>query len=157
MLQAAIVGLGKWGQNLVRSVQGQSNEITFVAGVVRDPAKTQPFADQYGFPLHHDMAPVLSNASIDAVVLATPHTTHADLIRRAAQAGKHVYTEKPFALSLEAAVDSVRVCAENGVTLAVGYNWRFQPALRHIRQMLNDGTLGKLLHIEGNFCGPSVY
>jgi len=43
------------------------------------------------------------------------------------------------------------------VTLAVGYNWRFQPALREIRAMLDDGRLGKLLHLEGNFCGPSVY
>jgi hypothetical protein len=43
------------------------------------------------------------------------------------------------------------------VTLAVGYNWRFQPALQEVRKMLDDGSLGKLLHIEGNFCGPSVY
>jgi predicted dehydrogenase len=51
----------------------------------------------------------------------------------------------------------VRACAERKVTLAVGYNWRFQPALREIRRMLDDGRLGRLLHIEGNFCGPSAY
>ena len=43
------------------------------------------------------------------------------------------------------------------MTLGVGYNWRFQPALQEIRRMLDDGRLGRLLHIEGNFCGPSVY
>jgi predicted dehydrogenase len=52
---------------------------------------------------------------------------------------------------------AVAACAERGVTLAVGYNWRFQPALREIRRMLEHGRLGKLLHIEGNFCGPSAY
>jgi len=48
-------------------------------------------------------------------------------------------------------------CAQHGVTLAVGFNWRFQPALQEIRRMLEDGRLGRLLHIEGNFCGPSAY
>ena len=48
-------------------------------------------------------------------------------------------------------------CLERGVTFAVGYNWRFQPALQEIRRMLDDGRLGKVLHIEGNFCGPSNY
>ena len=51
----------------------------------------------------------------------------------------------------------MQACAEHKVTLAVGYNWRFQPALQEIARMLADGRLGKLLHIEGNFCGPSVY
>src|SRR6266851_5582316 len=51
----------------------------------------------------------------------------------------------------------VRACAENKVTLAIGYNWRFQPALKEIKSMLGDGRLGKLLHMEGNFCGPGVY
>ena len=51
----------------------------------------------------------------------------------------------------------MQACAEHKVTLAVGYNWRFQPALQEIARMLADGRLGKLLHIEGNFCGPSAY
>ena len=50
-----------------------------------------------------------------------------------------------------------RAAEKAGVTLAVGYNWRFQPALKEMRRMLDDGSLGKLLHLEGNFCGPSVY
>ena len=51
----------------------------------------------------------------------------------------------------------MQACADNKVTLAVGFNWRFQPALQEIKCMLDSGRLGKLLHIEGNFCGPSVY
>jgi predicted dehydrogenase len=68
-----------------------------------------------------------------------------------------VFTEKPLALTHASARAAVRACAKAGVTLAVGYNWRFQPALHEIRRMLEDGRLGKLLHLEGNFCGPSVY
>ena len=60
-------------------------------------------------------------------------------------------------MSREHARAALRACATNKVTLAVGFNWRFQPALQEVKRMLDDGRLGKLLHIEGNFCGPSVY
>lgn len=157
MINAAIVGLGRWGQNLVNSVQGKSDGIRFVAGVLRHPEKAKDFAAKHGFPLYADYRKVLADPDIDAIVLATPHTAHAAQIIAAARAGKHVFTEKPFTLTTLSAQSAMRACAENKVTLAVGYNWRFQPALQEIRAMLADGRLGKLLHIEGNFCGPSAY
>ena len=91
------------------------------------------------------------------MVLATPHTRHAEQIVAAAKAGKHVFTEKPLALTAKSAAAALRACARARVTLGVGYNWRFQPALQEIKGMLADGRLGKLLHVEGNFCGPSAY
>jgi len=158
VIRAAIVGLGRWGQNLVASVQGKSDAIRFTAGATRTPEKSRGFADRHGFPLHDRYEKVLADPAIDAVVLATPHSLHAGQIIAAAAAGKHVFVEKPFALSLREAEAAVRACAENKLTLAIGYNWRFQPALQEIKRMLgDDGRLGKLLHIEGNFCGPSVY
>ena len=157
MIRAAIVGLGRWGQNLVASVQGKSDAIRFTAGATRTAAKASGFADEHGFPLRESYGQLLADPEIDAVVLATPHTLHAAQIIAAAKAHKHVFAEKPFALSLRDAKAAVRACAENKVTLAVGYNWRFQPALREMRSALGDGPLGKLLHVEGNFCGPSVY
>ena len=75
----------------------------------------------------------------------------------AARAGKHVFTDKPFALTRASAEAAVRACADAKRVLAVGFNWRYQPALREIRRMVHDGRLGRLLHIEGNFNGPSVY
>jgi len=157
VIRAAIVGLGSWGQNLVASVQGKSDAIRFVAGATRTPEKAQGFADEHGFPLHGRYEKLLADPAIDAVVLATPHSFHAEQIIAAAKAHKHVFTEKPLALALRDARAAVRACAEGKVTLAIGYNWRFQPALMEIKSMLGDGRLGKLLHMEGNFCGPSVY
>jgi predicted dehydrogenase len=157
MINAAIVGLGRWGQNLVNSVQGKSDAIRFVAGATRTVAKAEAYARQQGFPLHGSYKAVLADPKVDAVVLATPHTQHAEQVIAAARAGKHVFTEKPLALTAKSAAAAVRACAKARVTLAVGYNWRFQPALQEIRRMLEDGRLGKLLHVEGNFCGPSVY
>jgi predicted dehydrogenase len=157
VINAAIVGLGRWGQNLVNSVQGKSDKIRFVAGVLRHPEKARDYAARQGFPLYDRLEAVLAEPKIDAVVLATPHTAHAKQIVAAANAGKHVFTEKPFTLTRADAVRALRACADNDVTLAVGFNWRFQPALQEIRRMLQDGRLGRLLHIEGNFCGPSTY
>jgi predicted dehydrogenase len=156
MINAAIVGLGRWGRHLVDSVQGKSDKIRFVAGMLRHPEKVHDYAQKQGLALYDDYREALADPGIDAVVLATPHTLHAEQIIAAARAGKHVFTEKPFTLTTKSAQEAVRACARNKVTLAVGYNWRFQPALQEIRNMLEDGRLGKLLHIEGNFCGPSA-
>jgi predicted dehydrogenase len=157
MIRAAIIGLGRWGRNLVNSVQGRSDAIRFVAGAVRDVAKSEAYARETGFTLYDSYGKALADSNVDAVVLATPHTRHAEQILAAAKAGKHVFTEKPLALTANSAAAVLRACAKARVTLAVGYNWRFQPALQEIRAMLADGRLGKLLHVEGNFCGPSAY
>jgi len=157
MIRAAIIGLGRWGQNLVNSVQGKSDAIRFVAGAVRTPAKAGAYAREKGFLLYDSYEKALADPKVDAVVLATPHTQHAEQVLAAAKARKHVFTEKPLALTAKSAQAAVRACAKSGVTLAVGYNWRFQPALQEIKRMLEDGRLGKLIHMEGNFCGPSAY
>jgi len=157
MLRAAIIGLGTWGQHLVRSVQGASPVIQFVAAATRTPEKARGFAQEHGLRMLPRYEDALADPDIDAVVLATPHTQHTDQIVAAAEAGKHVFTEKPLGVDAASAERAARACAEKGVTLGVGYNWRFQPALQAIRRMIEDGTLGRVLHLEGNFCGPSVY
>ena len=156
-LRAAIIGLGNWGQNLVRSVHGHDDVIRFSAGATRTPDRARAFAQEHCIPMHESYEAALADPAVQAVVLATPHSMHATQIIAAARAGKHVFCEKPLGLSSEASEAAVRACAEHGVTLAVGYNWRFQPALREIRRMFQDGRLGKLMHIEGNFNGPSAY
>ena len=156
-VRAAIIGMGNWGLNLVNNVQGKSDVIRFVAGATRTPARAEEFSRKHGIPIQPSFEAVLADPSIDAVVLATPHSMHTEQIVAAARAGKHVFTEKPLGLTTADSAAAVQACAEHKVTLAVGYNWRFQPALREIARMLADGRLGKLLHIEGNFCGPSVY
>ena len=157
MLNAAIVGLGRWGQNLVNSIQGKSDKIRITLGVLRHPENARVYAAAQGFPLVDSLDKALADSKIDAIILATPHTAHAEQIIACAKAGKPVFTEKPFTLTSESAKAALRACADTKVTLAVGYNWRFQPALIEIKRALNDGRLGKLLHMEGNFNGPSVY
>ena len=157
MIRAAIVGMGNWGQNLVKSVQGKSSVIGFTTGTTRTPEKATAFAAKHALRMLAGYDEVLRDPDVDAVVLATPHSMHTEQIVAAAQAGKHVFTEKPLGLTAESSARAVGTCATHGVTLAVGYNWRFQPALQEIKRMLDDGRLGRLMHVEGNFCGPSAY
>src|SRR3954468_16977609 len=157
MIRAAIVGIGTWGQNLVKSVQGKSERIRFVAGATGTPKKVAAFCEAQGISLFDSYEKLLLEKSVAPIVLPTPHSLHAEQIVAAARAGKHVFVEKPLALDRAEAERALAACAERGVVLAVGYNWRFQPALCEIKAMLEDGRLGKLVHIEGNFCGPSAY
>ena len=157
MIRAAIVGIGLWGQNLVNSVQGKSEAIRFTVGATRTPARAAGFAARQGINMAASYEQVLADPEVDAVVLATPHSQHTEQIVAAAAAGKHVFTEKPLGLTVADSARAVEACARAGVTLAVGYNWRQQPALREMRRMIDDGRLGRLLHLEGNFCGPSAY
>jgi predicted dehydrogenase len=156
MIRAAIVGLGSWGRRLVESASGQSERIRFVAGVTRTVAKAADFAAAKGFPLGADYAAVLADRSVDAVVLATPHSQHCDQIVQAAATGKHVYVEKPFTLDRASAERAVESCRAAGVTLAVGFNRRFRPAVREVHRLVADGKLGQVIHLEGDFHGPPI-
>jgi predicted dehydrogenase len=157
VINAAIVGLGRWGQNLVGHFHGKSDRIRVVRAVTRTPASAAAFAREHGFPVDSDYAAALADPDVDAVILATPHSQHADQIIAAAKAGKHVYTEKPFTLTRASAEAAIQACNAAKVLCAVGFNWRFQPALQEVKRMLDDGRLGTLLHMEGNFNGPSVW
>ncbi len=155
MLKAAIVGLGRWGQVLVESVQGKSDAIQFTAGITRTPAKAADFTKKHGLSLDSDYAAMLKDPSIDAVVLATPHQQHADQIVAASKAGKHIFVEKPFTLTKASAAKSVAAADKAGVVLALGHNRRFLPAVLELKSRLKAGALGTILHAELNHSGAS--
>jgi predicted dehydrogenase len=150
MINAAIVGIGRWGQYLVTSVQGSSEHIKFTAGVTRTKSKAEAFCSEQGIDLRDDYAELLNDPNIDAIVLATPHTQHEEQIVAAAKAGKHVFTEKPFTLDRPSAERAVAACKEAGVALALGHNRRFMENTVALKAMIEAGELGTLMHIDGN-------
>jgi predicted dehydrogenase len=156
MLNAAIVGLGGWGQRLVESIQTDSHPRTealrFTHAAVRNPSRVADFCQRQSLQIGL-YADILDNADVDAVVLTTPHSVHADQVAAAAAAGKHVFVEKPLALTKSSAEMAAAACQEAGVVLALGHNRRFLPALQELKAMIDRGELGELLHIEGNFSG----
>ena len=147
MIRAAIIGLGRWGRSLVNSVHGATDDIRFVAGHTRTRVKAEEFCREKDVRLVDDFTAILSDPTIDAVVLATPHSQHAEQIAQAAAAGKHILAEKPITLDHATAVVAVEAARKAGVVLAVGYCRRFHPSFVEIRDRLHDGRLGKIVAI----------
>lgn len=151
MINAALIGLGWWGKNLAKSIQGNSSDIQFSLAVTKEPEEAQGFAEQHGLALSNSFEEALNNPAIQAVVLATPHSLHADQIVAAAKAGKHVFCEKPLALTSSDAKRAIQACESRGLTLAVGQNKRFWPSMVKLREVVANGVLGQILHLEGHY------
>ena len=151
MINAAIVGMGRWGQTLVNSVAGDNDAIRFTAGTTRTLSKVEDYAAENDIRLHATYDDVLADTDVDAVVLASPHSVHFEQIMAAADAGKHVFCEKPFCLSADHARTALDALAAKGLTVGIGHNRRFSPNTVKLKQMIETGELGDMIQIEGNF------
>jgi predicted dehydrogenase len=149
MVRAAIVGLGRWGRSLVTSVQGKSDEITFTLGHTRTRASAEDFCREKSVRLVDSYEAILADRTIDAVVLATPHSQHEAQVLAAAAAGKHVFVEKPITLDRKSADAAVAAVRKTGLVLAVGFTRRFHPCIGEVRTRLKDGRLGALVAMVG--------
>ena len=151
MLNAAIIGLGWWGRELVQSVQGTSKLLRFVRGVTLQPEAAASFTAEMKLAIGTSYEEILADPGIDAVVLATPHTLHRLQVEAAAAAGKHVFCEKPFALTKADAEAAIVACRQAGVALGVGHNRRLWPSIKRLRELVDQGALGTIMHVEGNY------
>lgn len=143
--------MGRWGQTLVNSVAGDSEAITFVAGSTRTPSKVIDYAAEKRIKLHSSYEDVLSDDNVDAVVLASPHSVHFKQIMAAVDAGKHVFCEKPFCLNTADARTALDALASRGLKVGIGHNRRFSPNAIKLKEMIDNGELGDMIQIEGNF------
>ena len=156
VIRAAQVGLGWWGKTLVESVQGVSPDIQFVAAVSRSQADDhKQFAADQKLTLYKTYEEALADPTVDAVVLATPHSLHSPQVIAAATAKKHVFCEKPFALTKADAQAAVDATKRAGVTLGLGYNRRFHPEMTKLRNQIRSGDLGTVLHVEATMTFPN--
>jgi predicted dehydrogenase len=144
----AVVGLGYWGPNLVRNLHElpdadlacvcDASEKALDAIAVRYPAVpgTTNFDD------------VLSDDSIDAVVIATPVSTHHTLGMRALEAGKHLFVEKPLAASSDEAIEMIEAADERGLVLMPGHTFLYSPPVDAVRNLITSGELGEIYFIS---------
>jgi len=150
MIRAAMVGLGWWGKRLLESAAPLEQQIRFVHGVSPRPDARADVAQQFGLRLSPDIATMLRDTEVQAVVLATPHSLHADQIAQVAAAGLPILCEKPLTLKRADAERAIAACERAGVRLAVGHNRRFLPAVAEMKRIIGSGALGRLLHVEGH-------
>jgi predicted dehydrogenase len=156
MINAAIAGIGWWGQKIVTAVQGKSTRMRFTRGVSKEPDEVRDFTTRHGIALSTELYDVLGDPYVQAVVLATPHSLHTEQIVACAQAGKAVFCEKPLALTQADARRSVGACKQAGVLLGIGTNKRFWPCMRELRKVVDSGVLGRLLHVEGHYSNENT-
>ena len=156
MINAAIAGLGWWGKTLVEAVSGDSDDIRFVAATTRSLSDdARQFSKEHNLDLRSSYEDILKDPDIDAVVLVTPNSLHAAQTIAAAEHGKHVFCEKPFALTAADGAAAMAAAESAGVTVAVGYNRRFHPDMNKLREMIESGELGTILHVEATMTFPN--
>ncbi len=148
--KVGIVGLGRWAKVLTRALK-HSNKLSIVAGYSRSEDKRQDFAREFGVPPVADLQAMLSNPDIKGVILTVPNEQHLPLSREVAKAGKHVYTEKPIAATLEDGLEIEALEAKYGVTVTVGHSARLMAGIRKIREAIDAGELGRVAFMEANF------
>jgi predicted dehydrogenase len=149
MIHATIVGLGRWGRNLVEASLGH-DRLKVVRAVEPELESARGFCAAHHLDLTGDLDAVLADGAIDAVLLATPHSLHPAQVIACAAAKKQVFCEKPLALRRADAARMFGACRDAGVVLAVGHNRRFWPSMRALRDIVASGELGAILHVEGH-------
>src|SRR5262249_46503937 len=151
MLNTGIIGLGWWGKTLVKAARDFGVPLRFVRGVTLEPETVLDFAAEQQIALGTSLDDVLADKSIQAVVLATPHTKHRAQVEAIAKAGKHIYCEKPFALTKADAEAALEACQRAGIVIAVGHHFRLMPSMRVLAELKEAGAFGTIMHAEGNY------
>ena len=145
-----VVGLGYWGPNIARNFAAIAGcELRWLCD--SDAAARERLAASFpGVQATGELDRLLQDDELDAVVLATPVPTHAELAVRVAQAGKHCFVEKPLATNAPDAETAVAAAASAGKLLMVGHLLEYHPAVARLKQLIDEGELGSLYYLYGN-------
>ena len=148
-MRAAVIGLGWWGKQIITYLKN-SEKIQVTHGVDLNIEHLESFASEHHLTLVKDMAEVLANPQIDAIILATPHSMHEEQALKIIASGKQLFCEKPLTLTSLGAKKIIDACKDAGIVLGIGHERRFEPGLEEVLRMVKAGELGQILHIEAN-------
>ena len=156
MIKVVVVGTGWWGMELAGACRDVPGDVEILGCCSLSETERQKFQAEFGGRIFEALEDVLSESDVDAVLLATPHSLHWQQVIAAAEAGKHVFCEKPLALNAETASKAIAACRDQGVVLAVGHNRRFSDAVREIKELIDSGDCGQIFHVEANYSGNAA-
>lgn len=143
MINIAIIGTGRIGRIHAENLALHIREANLTTVTDINPESARQVAADFNIPnVASDYASVLADDSIDAVAICTSTDTHAQYIIDAAKAGKHIFCEKPIALDLATIDAALAAVAESGVKLMVGFNRRYHPNFKRIRDLVAEGRIG---------------
>ncbi|HJT71391.1 MAG TPA: Gfo/Idh/MocA family oxidoreductase [Terriglobales bacterium] len=148
MINVGVIGYGYWGPNIVRNLQGI--DCARVVGVCdKNPAALKRLKQVHpDIETTADSNELLKSTEIDAIAVITPVWAHFGLAKSALENGKHVFVEKPFTSNTEQADELVNLAEKKNLTIMVDHTFLFTGAVRKIRQLMDDGTLGSLYYYD---------
>src|SRR3989442_13161708 len=149
-VRVAATGTGGGGGPLAEAA-GRGRGLSAAGCTSRSAENRAAFAKTYGCRDLPTLDAVLADREVEGVLITTPHTAHAEHIVAAASAGKHVFVDKPFTLTVADARRATEACRRAGVVLAVGHQRRKQAASRALKRLIDEGAFGRVAQIEGNF------
>src|SRR5678815_3918831 len=148
MINFGVIGYGYWGPNIVRNLWNLEGS-TVTAVCDQSPAARKRAQAAYPhLQVLSDPNEIVTSASIDAVAVITPVWTHYELAKAALENGKHVFVEKPFTSSAQQAEELIELAARKNLKIMVDHTFLFTGAVKKIKQLLDDGTLGQLYYID---------
>jgi len=149
-MNVAVIGLGYWGPNLLRNLY-ESRACDKIIACDLDQKKLDRMKMRYPtIEVETDYKKILADDTVNAVVIATPVSTHFPLAYESLSAGKHVFVEKPFTHSSEAAEKLIELAEKKNLTLMVGHTFEFSPPVLKIKQILDSGDLGTVYYISAS-------
>ena len=148
MTKVGLAGLGYWGPNLARNFD-ELAELAWLCDL-SDEQRARISSRYPDARLTADFDEMLADDSLDAVVVATPVITHAELAKRALEAGKHVFVEKPPALTAGEVEELVATAEAQGRVLMPGHLLLYHPGVARLKELIGSGELGDVLYVYGN-------
>ena len=146
-VQVGVIGCGYWGPNLIRNL-AEIPGSNLVAVADLRPERLEHVQARYPAVKVTDNYVELFSMSLDAVVVATPPSTHFRLARECLQHGLHVLVEKPLTLKSQDAEEIIGIAEERGLTLMVGHTFEYNPAVRALKVLIDNGELGKIHYVD---------
>ncbi|MEM0506823.1 MAG: Gfo/Idh/MocA family oxidoreductase, partial [Thermosphaera sp.] len=152
-----VIGAGRAGTVHARNIRMRIKNSELAAIVDNDLTVATKLADELGgIPVYKDLTTALKESSFDAVIITTPTFTHAALAIEAAEAGKHVFCEKPMSLTLKEADKMISVTKKNGVKLQIGFMRRFDPEFISAMKLIEGGEIGRPVLVKSVGRGPGL-
>ena len=148
-VRVASLGMG-WWSDVLADVAARTPEIEIVKCFTRSQDKRDAFAEKYKCEVVASYDEILSDDSIQGIIITTPNPTHLETTRRAAEAGKHVFLDKPIANTIADAREITRIAENCGIILSVGYQRRRESHFKWIRDRIAEGAFGKMVQAEAN-------
>ncbi|MBL4768082.1 MAG: Gfo/Idh/MocA family oxidoreductase [Rhodobacteraceae bacterium] len=145
----AIAGFGWWGKHMATRLV--DHPFLRVAGIIEPMEANHAAIAEMGLTVWTDLSEALVQDDVDAVILTTPNLLHEAQVIQCANAGKHVFCEKPLGLTAASARRSVAACKTAGVQLGIGHERRFEPALLALKDDIDNNELGTIMHAEAAF------